>query len=228
MSSLHPFFGEDVASNGLATAATPTEGDIVVPRWDVLVPRCSSEPIVVETAPPPPWSGKYLHFIHAFSTCMSLWHICHSGLPIHNYVNAHRLFEAKASLDEQKNSGPVDSVESDSLLGSLELMMDQTSLPRKGDSLMVLHDLRRKRDDLSALDLSERVKNMAARLRADQKEQRHEAAKLKAIREMSQEELASILRRLEDQVDAQRRTCDQTHMDVLRTKCVLGKAERAV
>src|SRR5436190_16136293 len=44
---------------------------------------------------------------------------------------------------------------------------------------------------------------------------------------MSQEELASILRRLEDQVDAQRRTYDRTHMDVLRAKCALGKAERA-
>src|SRR3954465_9563631 len=76
MSSLRPFFGEDVASNGLTTVATPTEGDIVVPRWDVLVPRCSSEPMVVETAPPPPWSGKYLHFIRAFSTCTSLWHLC--------------------------------------------------------------------------------------------------------------------------------------------------------
>src|SRR5436189_2875567 len=68
---------------------------------------------------------------------------------------------------------------------------------------------------------------MAARLRADHEEQRHEATKLKAIRDMSQEELASILRRLEDQVDAQRRTCDQTHMEVLRTKCALGKTERA-
>src|SRR5204863_9353723 len=44
---------------------------------------------------------------------------------------------------------------------------------------------------------------------------------------MSQEELASILRRLEDQVDAQRRTCDRTHMEVLLAKCALGKAERA-
>src|SRR5438045_9575910 len=68
---------------------------------------------------------------------------------------------------------------------------------------------------------------MAGRLRADREEQRHEAVKLKATREMSQEELASILRRLEDQVDAQRRTCDRTHMDVLRTKYALGKAERA-
>src|SRR3954464_1573496 len=106
-------------------------------------------------------------------------------------------------------------------------MIDKTSLPRKGDSLMVLQDLRRRRDDLSSLDLSDRVKSMVARLRADREEQRHEAAKLMAIREMSQEELASILRWLEDQVDAQRRTCDRTHMDVLRTKCALGKAERA-
>src|SRR3954471_16951241 len=72
-----------------------------------------------------------------------------------------------------------------------------------------------------------RIKNMAARLRADREEQRHEAAKLKAIRDMSREELAFVLRRLEDQVDAQCRTCDWTHMDVLRTKCALGKAERA-
>src|SRR5436190_7986412 len=178
MSSLRPLFGEDVDSNGLATAAAPTEGDIVVPRWDILVPRCSSEPMVVETAPPPPWSGKYLHFIHAFSTCTSLWHLCHSGLSIHNYVIAHRLFAAKASFDEPKNSGLVDSAGSDSLLGSLELMMDKTPPPRKGDSLMILHDLRRKRDDLSALDLSNRIKSMAARLRADREEQRHEAAKL--------------------------------------------------
>src|SRR4051812_35726792 len=91
MSSLRPSFGEDVASHGLATAVAPTEGDVVVPRWYVLVPRCSSEPGVVETAPSPPWSGKYLHFLHAFSICMSLylrsrsacsWHPCHFCLPI--------------------------------------------------------------------------------------------------------------------------------------------------
>ena len=103
----------------------------------------------------------------------------------HNYIVAHRLFAAKASLDEHKNSRPVDSAESDSLLGSLELIMDRTSPPNKGDSLMVLHNLWRKRDDLSALDISDRVKSMAARLRADREEQHHEAAKLKAIREMS-------------------------------------------
>ena len=167
--------------------------------------------MIVETAPPPPCLGKYLRFPRAFSACTSLylrsccayaWHLCHFGLPIHNHVVAHRLFAAKASLDKQKNSGPVDSAGSDSLLGSLELMMDKTSPLGKGNSLMVLHDLRWKRDDLSALDLSDRVKTMAARLRADREEQRHEAAKLKAIREMSQEELTSILRRLEDQVDA--------------------------
>src|SRR3954466_9958952 len=91
MYSLRRLFGEDVSSNGLATAATPTKGDIVVPRWDVLVPRCSSEPMIVETAPPPPCPGKYLHFPRAFSACTSLylwsrstcaWHLCHSGLPI--------------------------------------------------------------------------------------------------------------------------------------------------
>src|SRR3954466_12150367 len=107
MSSLRPFFDENGASNGPATAATPTKGDIVVPRWDVLVPRCSSVPMIVETTPLPSWPGKYLHILRAFSTCTSLWHLCHSGLPIHNYVNAHRLFAAKASPDEQKNSGPV-------------------------------------------------------------------------------------------------------------------------
>ena len=131
------------------------------------MPRCSSEPMVVETAHPPPWPGKYLHILRAFSICTSLWHLCHFSLPVHNYVNAHRHFAAKASLDEHKNSGPVDSAGSDSLLSSLELMMDKTSPPGKGDSLMVLHDLRRKSDDLSALDLSDRVKSMAARLRAD-------------------------------------------------------------
>src|SRR5438270_611904 len=91
MSSLRPFFGGDVTSNDLATAATPTEGDFVVPRWDVLVPRCSLEPRVVEAAPPPPWSCKYLHFLRVSSACTSLylrssgacaWHPCHSGLPI--------------------------------------------------------------------------------------------------------------------------------------------------
>src|SRR5436189_4310480 len=176
MSSLRLLFGKDADSNGLATAAIPTKGNIVVPRWDVLVPQCSSEPMIVETAPPPSCLGKYLHFACALSICTSLylrscsayaWHLCHFGLPIHNHVVAHRLFAAKASLDEQKNFGPVDSDGSDSLLGSLEFMMDKTSLPSKGDSLMVLHDLRRKRDDLSALDLSDRIKNMAARLRAD-------------------------------------------------------------
>src|SRR5438270_11745156 len=104
-------------------------------------------------------------------------------------------------------------------------MMDKTFPPSKGDSLMVLHDLRRKRDDLSALDLSDRAKSMAARLRANREEQRHEAAKFKAIREMSQEELSSVLWRLEDQVDAQRQTYDWTHMEVLQTKCALGKAK---
>src|SRR5438270_6367163 len=91
MSSLRPLFGEDVDSNGLATAAIPTKGDIVVPRWDVLVPRCSSEPMIVKTAPPPPCLSKYLRFPCDFSPCTSLylrphstctWHLCHSGLPI--------------------------------------------------------------------------------------------------------------------------------------------------
>src|SRR3954470_9697755 len=91
MSSLQPFFGEDVASNGLATSAIPTEGDVVLPRWDILVPRCSSEPGVVETAPPLPWPGKYLHFLRAFSACTSLylqsrgacsWNPYHFCLPI--------------------------------------------------------------------------------------------------------------------------------------------------
>src|SRR4051812_14125896 len=232
MSSLQLLFSEDVDSNSLATAALPIKGNNVVPRWDVLMPQCSSEPMIIEVVPSPSHPGNYSHFACALFICSRscsayAWHLCHFGLPIHNHIVAHRLFAAKASLDKQKNSGPVDSAGSDSLLGSLELMMDKTSPPGKGDSLMVLHDLRRKRDDLSALDLSDRVKSMAARLRADREEQRHEAAKLKAIREMSQEELASILRRLEDQVDAQRRTCDRTHMDVLRTKYALGKAERA-
>src|SRR4051812_8348521 len=75
----------------------------------------------------------------------------------HNCIVSHHLFAAK-------NFGPVDSIGSDSLLGSLELMMSKTSLPGKGDTLMVLHDLQRKRDDLSALDLSDRVKSMAAML----------------------------------------------------------------
>ena len=124
---------------------------------------------------------------------LSFWLADHN-----NYIVAHRLFAAKVSLNKHKNSGPMDSVGSDSLLGSLELMMDKTSPPGKGDSLMVLHDLRRKRDNLNALDLYDRIKSMVARLRADREEQRHEAAKLKAIREMSQEELTSILRWLED------------------------------
>src|SRR3954462_10618931 len=91
MSSLRRLFGEDVSSNGPATAATPTKGDIVVPWWDVLVSRCSAEPMIVETAPPPPCPGKYLRFPRASSTCTSLylrsrstcaWHLCHYGLPI--------------------------------------------------------------------------------------------------------------------------------------------------
>src|SRR5436190_8024444 len=164
MSLLQPLFSEDVNSNGLATAALLIKGNIVVPRWDVLMPQCSSEPMIIEAVPPPSHLGKYSHFARALFICSSLylrscsayaWHLCHFGLPIHNHVVAHRLFAAKASLDEQKNSGPMDSAGSDSLLGSLELMMDKTSPPRKGDSLMVLHDLRRRRDDLSALDLSD-------------------------------------------------------------------------
>src|SRR2546430_8258632 len=91
MSSLRRLFGEDVSSDGSATAATPIKGDIVVPRWDVLVPRCSSEPMVAETAPPPPSPGKYLCFPRGSSACPSLylwsrntcaWRLYHSGLPI--------------------------------------------------------------------------------------------------------------------------------------------------
>ena len=108
---------------------------------------------------------------------LSFWLADHN-----DYIVAHRLFAAKASLDDHKSFGPVDSAGSDSLLGSLELIMDKTSPLGKRDSLMVLHDLRRKRNDLGALDLSDRVKSMAARLRADREEQHHEAAKLKAIR----------------------------------------------
>src|SRR4051812_36284062 len=125
-------------------------------------------------------------------------------------------FAAKPSLYEHKSSGPVDFAGSDSLLGFLELMMSKMSLPGRGDPLMVLHNLQRKRDDLNALDLSDQIKSAAARLHADREEQRHEAARLKTIQDMSQEELASILRRLEEQVDAQRRTCGRTHMEVLR------------
>src|SRR4051812_17976606 len=102
ISSLQLLFDEDVDSNGLATAALPTKGDTVVPRWDVLVLQCSSEPMNVKTAHPPPCPGKYLRFLRAFSTCTSLWRLCHSGLPIHNYVGAHRLFAAKASFGEQR------------------------------------------------------------------------------------------------------------------------------
>src|SRR4051812_27657138 len=81
-------------------------------------------------------------------------------------------------------------------------------------------------DALNVLDLSGRVKDMAGRLRANREKQRHEAARLKVIQDMSQEELASILRRLEDQVDAQRQTCVQTHLEALRAKSTLCKAER--
>src|SRR4051812_20796776 len=94
-------------------------------------------------------------------------------LAVHNCIIAYCLFAAKAFLDEQKNSGSVDFAGSDSLLGSLELMTSKMSLPSKGDPLMVLHDLQRRRDDLSALDLSDRVKGMAARLHTDREEQRH-------------------------------------------------------
>ena len=80
---------------------------------------------------------------------------------------------------------------------------------------------------MNALDLSGRIKDMAARVHAGLEEQRHEAAKLKVIQDMSPEELASILRRLEDQVDAQRRTCDRAHLEALRTKSALCKADQA-
>ena len=90
------------------------------------------------------------------------------GFADHNYIFALCLFAAKPS--EQENSGPVDFVGSDSLLGSLELMMSKMSLPGKGDPLTVLHDLQRKRDDLNALELSDRIKSVAARLRADHEE----------------------------------------------------------
>src|SRR4051812_7399352 len=121
----------------------------------------------------------------------------------------------------------MNSAGSDSLLGSLEFMMSKMSLPRGGDPLMVLNDLQRRKDALNAIDLSDRIKDMAARLHSDCEEQHHEAARLKVIQDMSQEELASILRRLEDLVDAQRPTCDRAHLEALRAKSALYKAERA-
>ena len=45
---------------------------------------------------------------------------------------SHIVFEVKPSLYEDKGSGPVDSAGFDSLLGSLEHMMDKLSFARGG------------------------------------------------------------------------------------------------
>src|SRR4051812_34913177 len=73
MSSLQLLFSEDVDSNGLATAALPIKGNIVVPRWDILMPQCSSEPMIIEAVPPPSHLGKYSHFARALFICSSLY-----------------------------------------------------------------------------------------------------------------------------------------------------------
>src|SRR3954464_14915322 len=104
MSSLQLLFSEDVASNGLATAALPLKGNIVVPRWDVLMPQCSSEPMTIEAVPSPSCLGKYSQFARTLFRRMSSyprscsahpWHLCHLVLPIHNHVVAHCLFAAQ-------------------------------------------------------------------------------------------------------------------------------------
>src|SRR3954468_15899479 len=101
MSSLQLLFSKDVDSNSLATAALPIKGNIVVPRWDALIPQCSSEPMIIEAVPSPSCLGKYSQFACTIFIRMSLylrsfsayaWHLCHFGLPIHNHVVSHLLF----------------------------------------------------------------------------------------------------------------------------------------
>src|SRR4051812_15853108 len=95
-------------------------------------------------------------------------------------------FAAKQLLYGGEASNHMDSVGSDSLLGLFKLMMSIMSLPRGGDPLMILNNLQRRRDALNALDLSSRIKDMAARLYTNYEEQCHEVARLKVIQVMSQ------------------------------------------
>lgn len=67
-----------------------------------------------------------------------------------------------------------------------------------GSSRITLAILQRGQDTLRALDLLGRIRDMAARLRADHEQRRKEAAELRALQAMTDTELASSLQQLEN------------------------------
>src|SRR3954466_10088989 len=101
----------------------------------------------------------------------------------------HIVFAAKLSPCDGRSSDPVDNAEFDFLLDSFELMMSRESPPRKGDALMDLCNLQRKKDALNPLDFSGRIKKSTAKLRASREEQLREAVRLRAINSSSEVQL---------------------------------------
>src|SRR3954470_14403158 len=83
-------------------------------------------------------------------------------------------------------------------------MMSRESPPREGDPLMVLCDLRRRKDALNALDLSGTIKEAAAKLRVSREEQLREVVKLRAINTTSEVQLTSSLQHIRGRIKAQR------------------------
>src|SRR4051812_35192354 len=101
------------------------------------------------------------------------------------------VFAAKLSPCDGRSSDPVDNAEFDFLLDSFESMMSRESPPRRGDALMVLCDLQRKKDVLNTLDLSGRIKETTAKLRASREGQLREVVRLRAINTTSEVQLTS-------------------------------------
>src|SRR4051812_1587032 len=96
------------------------------------------------------------------------------------------VFVAKSAPYNDKSSTLINDAGFDSLLDSFEFMMGKESPPRGGDPLMVLCDLQRKKDILIALDLSSRIKETTAKLRASREEQLREVVRLRAINATSE------------------------------------------
>lgn len=90
---------------------------------------------------------------------------------------------------------------------------------------MVLSDLQRRKDPLNSLELSGRIKEIAAKLRANREELLCEMMRLKAIHTTSEVKLASSLQHQGGRIEAQCQICKRLHFEVLRAKSALGKAE---
>src|SRR4051812_25809439 len=107
-------------------------------------------------------SCLYFSHVRLYSLMLRQWCPCHLSL----FTNMlHVIFVAKSSPYDGKSSDLVDNAGFDSLLSSFELTMSSESPPRKGDPLMVLCDLQRRKDALNALDLLGRINKAAAKLR---------------------------------------------------------------